>query len=333
MIHTVTLNYNLTFFGNSNVLQRAKTGDLRSKFSYIRENYKKLKQITYCAGYPPISVFYNYTYHYINVTLDPRIVLEHKPIADDYKAIEQYCSKFIKTTLQIDDRYVKKVTLNRIDYNIDYKIKNDEEREIIYSLMKKCRNDLYKVVKSFFKSAITYNPEDGWVEIITYDKEMEEIQRYSYEDIIVLNKDELEYVGVFRTEVRIKNAKLNYNKTVSLGLEKDLSNYLCEDMKEMYWKKYAEKVWFTEDFYRLDKAIEVVKNSNLKDNMKKKLCALLRKISKYDYSQARSSYKCDDTFRNHIKIIRSLNVNPLTFENTFKLEKMENFAKYKGVEA
>lgn len=330
MIHTVTLNYNLTFFGNSNVLQRAKTGDLRNKFSYIRENYKKLKQITYCAGYPPISVFYNYTYHYINVTLDPRIVLEHKPIADDYKAIEQYCSKFIKTTLQIDDRYVKKVTLNRIDYNIDYKIKNDEEREIIYSLMKKCRNDLYKVVKSFFKSAITYNPEDGWVEIITYDKEMEEIQRYSYEDIIVLNKDELEYVGVFRTEVRIKNAKLNYNKTVSLGLEKDLSNYLCEDMKEMYWKKYAEKVWFTEDFYRLDKAIEVVKNSNLKDNMKKKLCALLRKINKYDYSQARSSYKCDDTFRNHIKIIRSLNVNPLTFENTFKLEKMENFAKYKG---
>ena len=330
MIHTVTLNYNLTFSGNSNVLQRAKTGDLKNKFSYIRENYKKLKQITYCAGYPPISVFYNYTYHYINVTLDPRIVLEHKPIADDYKAIEQYCSKFIKNTLQIDDRYVKKVTLNRIDYNIDYKIKNDEEREIIYSLMKKCRNDLYKVVKSFFKSAITYNPEEGWVEIITYDKEMEEIQRYSYEDIIVLNKDELEYVGVFRTEVRIKNAKLNYNKTVSLGLEKDLSNYLCEYMKEMYWKKYAEKVWFSEDFYRLDKAIEIVKNSNLKDNMKKKLCALLRKINKYDYSQARSSYKCDDTFRNHIKIIRSLNVNPLTFENTFKLEKMENFARYKG---
>lgn len=330
MIHTVTLNYELTLSGSRDVLQRAKTGDLRNKFSYIRENYKKLQQITYSAGYPPISIYYNYTYHYINVTLDPRIVLEHKPIADDYKAIEQYCDAFIRNTLQIDNRYVKKVSLNRIDYNIDYKIKNDEEREIIYSLMKKCRKDLYKVVRSLFKSAITYNPEEGWVEIITYDKEMEEIQRYSYEDIIVLSEDELEYVGVFRTEVRIKNAKLNYNKTGSLGLEKDLSNYLCEDMKKMYWEKYAEKVWFSEDFYRLDKALEIVKNSNLKDNMKKKLCALLRKINKYGYSQARSGYKCDDTFRNHIKAIRSLNVNPLTFENTFKLEKIENFARYKG---
>ena len=109
-----------------------------------------------------------------------------------------------------------------------------------------------------------------------------------------------------------------------------MSTYLCEAKKKKYWEQYAEKVWFTEDFYRLDKAIEVVKNSNLKDNMKKKLCALLRKINKYGYSQARSGYKCDDTFRNHIKAIRSLNVNPLTFENTFKLEKIENFARYKG---
>ena len=116
--------------------------------------------------------------------------------------------------------------------------------------MKKCRNDLYKVVKSFFKSAITYNPEEGWVEIITYDKEMEEIQRYSYEDLIVLNKDELEYVGVFRTEVRLKNAKLNYNKTTKLKLEKNLSTYLCEAKKKStgnnMLKKYGSQKIFTD---------------------------------------------------------------------------------------
>ena len=330
MVHTLTLNYELTIAGNVLFLHRIKEGSLKEKFSYIRENYRKLKQITYCAGYPPVSVFYNYTYHYINVTIDPSIVLEHNPVAADYEAIQQYCDVFIRDVLQVWSTFVKEVSLNRIDFNIDYKIKNEEEREIIYFLMRICRDDLYKVVRLSYKSAITYNPNEGWIEIITYDKEMQERQNYSYEDLIVLNEDDLEYVGIFRTEVRIKNAKLNYNKTASLGLEKCLSNYLCEDMKKFYWEKYAEKVWFTEDFYRLDKAIEIVKKSNLKDNMKKKLCTLLRKINKYGYSQARSSYKCKDTFKNHINAIRHLNINPLTFEKTFKLEKMENFAKYKS---
>lgn len=268
----------------------------------------------------------------------------------------------IYNKLKIPRYFIKSITLNRIDYNIDYRISSNEVREIIYNLMKKTKDRLGLVVKTSFKTAITYLPANGYVETITYDKEMEQNLKYSYDDYeYIENLDR--FKGIFRTEVRIKNRKLNQNKRAeNWGLSKDLSNYLVKDMKAYFWKQYAEKVWFTEPFYRIDVAIKLVKqNDTLTKATKIKLIEVLKEINKNGFTKTKEFFAYEkrkkqiyvaessgataetlsniknkkfcsqdySTFNNYIKKIRSLGINPLTFDKSFKLEKIENFAIYK----
>lgn len=186
-----------------------------------------------------------------------------------------------------------------------------------------------------------------------------------YKDYISIDNVDGDFKGIFRTEVRIKNKKLNYYKyNGNWSLSKDLGNYLNKDMKKYIFKQYAEKIWFAEPFYRIDVALDLIRNNaELKDNTKRKLCAVLKSIRRIGYTRTRNSYgnmkRFDDiqkaiktglsskyienlrkeklngsdftTFNNYIKKIRELGINPLTFSRHYELEKIENFAKYKGV--
>lgn len=201
----------------------------------------------------------------------------------------------------------------------------------------------------------------GYAQVITYDKEAERKVSVKYEDIVGADDN---FEKIIRTEVRIKNRKLNYYKcNHDWGLAKELSNYLDPGMKAYFFKQYAEKVWFSEDFYRIDVALDMIeKDVNLSSKMKKKLCKVLQKINTCGYSEAQKYYgrlkrknqiqKASSrgasknyikslkqkklgyldfgTFSSYINQIRKLGINPLTFDEHFTLEKLSNFAKYKG---
>lgn len=357
MVDTITLQFN--FYGNRNaeIHKRIKDNEITG-FHYIPKNYEERGILSYCAGVAPFGLFYNATHRYINITINPSLILKHYPVADEYVVIENACKKVISDDLHIPQNYVESIVLNRIDFNMDYRIYDEEERNIIYNLMIKTRDKLGKVVKTKFNTAITYLPDTGYVETITYDKEMEHILNFRYDDYeYVENLDN--FKGIFRTEVRIKNRKLNQNK--SWGLSKELFNYLCEDMKAYYWKQYAEKIWFTEDFYRIDVAVKMIKqNDTLTEVTKSKLIEVLKRINKYGFTKARKYYAelkrskqieiaknkgasieklktivnkklCSQdyaTFNNYIKRIRALGINPLCYDRKFELAKISNFAKY-----
>lgn len=206
--------------------------------------------------------------------------------------------------------------------------------------------------------------KNGYIEVIIYDKEMERKLGIRYDDYISCNDVDQNFKGIFRTEVRIKNRKLNYYKyNEKWALSKDLGNYLSEDMKQYFFKQNAEKVWFSEDFYRIDVALNLIRNNDgLKDNMKKKLCDVLKSIRRNGYTRTRNNYgnmkRVDDiqkaikaglspkyieklrteklcssdfvTFNSYIRRIRVLGINPLTFSRHYELERIENFARYKG---
>ena len=72
--------------------------------------------------------------------------------------------------------------------------------------------NLGKVVKTLYISAITYNPKNGYVELIVYDKEMERKLAIRYDDYISDDSVDKDFKGIIRIEVRIKNRKLNYYK-------------------------------------------------------------------------------------------------------------------------
>ena len=360
-VDTITLQYNFYPYANYEFYRKVKNKKVKN-FHYIPKNYSKRNIISYCSGIAPFSLYYNFTHSYINVTVKPIIILKHFPVDDDCNAIENACNKIIYEDLKIPKSYIRSVTLNRIDFNVDYRISSDEVREIIYNLMSKTRDKLGRVVKTIFKTAIRYLPEGGYVEIITYDKEIEQILKYRYEDYEYVENLE-QFKGVFRTEVRIKNKKLNQNKRAkNWGLSKDLCNYLLSDMKAYYWKQYAEKIWFTEPFYRIDVAVKLIKhNKTLTNATKIKLVKVLKKINKDGFAKTKEFYAykkrekqicvaksrgstnetlsniknkklCSEdysTFNNYIKKIRSLGINPLTYDKEFKLEKIDNFSNYK----
>ena len=358
MIDTLDLQFNLTPEGNGflyNSLFRQNAGILFPKSRKIQEKGK----IQFVGGIPPFNLFYNRTYSYITIGFCPKVILKRYPCESDVEFIENCLKDVLFNKLKVPKEFVESITLNRLDYKIDSKISELVE-PIVYNLMSKTSDSLNNVVKSVFEYAISYTPENGYVETISYNKE-KQLLSVRYEDYITDEELE-EFKGVFRTEVRIKNRKFNYYKySENWSLAKDLKNYLSEDMKKHFWVKYAEKIWFSEPFYRIDIAIKMIKsNSYLSSYTKNILCDVLRRINKRGYTRTSKHYAytkriskieryirsgaskieievlknkalCSEdfsTFRGYIKQIRNLGINPLTFDKHFNIEKIENFAKY-----
>lgn len=288
MIDTLTLQFNFTSTGNWYFYNSIFGTNLCRLFPKSRILLKD-KVYQFIGGMPPFSLFYNGNSNYLNVEVCPRLLLQRNPCEDDVELIENPMKSFVFNDLSVPRHYVKSVTLNRIDYNCDYKM-TDEEEPIIYNLMSKTTSSLNKVVKTEMEYAISYTPANGYVEIMTYNKE-KQLLSVRYRDYVT--EEELErFRGVMRTEVRIKNRKLNYYKNDNNWLlPKELARYLSENMKKYFWEKYAEKVWFTEPFYRIDVAIKMVKENNSLTNYSKTiLCDVLRRINKNGYTRASKHY-------------------------------------------
>lgn len=363
MIDTLTMQVNFTMDGCYYFLEGIRTK--RRTYLELSKYNRGVKREDYCfvGGIAPYSLFFNASKYYLTIEFNPKLIIGRIPIADDVDNIEKHLKHFITNDLKIPAKDIGSITLNRIDYKIDYKIGCELELLIFYDLMKITPNNLNKVVKTLYDTALTYNPKHGYVEVIVYDKEMERKLAIQYRDYISSDEIDEDFRGVIRTEVRIKNAKLNYYKlNKKWRLSKELCNYLREDMKQYFFKQFAEKVWFSEPFYRIDVALDLIRSSPaLKDNMKRKLCDVLKSIRRNGYSKARDNYgywkKSNDiqkaiskgyskeyiqtledkklcsldfsTFNNYIGKIRELGINPLTFSRNYDIEKIENFAKYK----
>ena len=231
--------------------------------------------------------------------------------------------------------------LNRIDYKNDYTYSTEEQFLIIKNILEKTTNKLYKSYEKkvekgnkFYKVKYT-SSGSGYVEIIFYDKWNEMLERVRRGEITI--EEARKYKNKFRTEVRIKNQKLNYEK-YSKGISKDIINYYNRETAKMYMNNYTEKIVGKEQFYRIDIATKIIQRAKeLKQNMKKKLCKLLSLINKKGFTYAKEKYKNRATFFTHIKRIKKLGINVLTYDKqiegkTIEQENMENFTQVQNTE-
>lgn len=317
------------------------------KEQIIRNIKAKTKKITeqdekgnisyyYVGGYNKYSFWFNEQYCCLLITLQHRLIAnktETAIIEETTKAVTEYFG--------LTDKQLKIQKLNRIDYKQDYKIKNEEELEIIKFLLEKAVDKISKnYIKEvsnkdgFYKAKYTSNGS-GFVEITFYDKgaEMLKLAKKGKITLAVANK----YKGTFRTEIRIKNKRLNYEKYKN-GTSKDIYNYYDKLVAKMYFDNYIAKILGKERFYRIDIAKELIKKAQtLKNNMKEKLCNLLEKINKNGFTKARDSYNNTKTFYEHLKRIRQLGINFLTFgsklnEKKVTAESIDNFSVMEDTE-
>lgn len=234
------------------------------------------------------------------------------------------------------------VEINRIEYKNDDRLTVvDDEKlaaEDIFRISADKSNGMTKALWKYSnRTNCTYNSErNNHVSITCYFKEYERLEDG---DIAGAEK----YKAVLRTEVKVKNGHLDYKrKAESNARDKTLANYFKEEVAQEYFSKYLDPIFYTEPFYRLDVAKDIIQNYQSKQNgelqiqqfMKDRLCKFLTEINEVGITAVKEKY-FDETFKNYINTIRALGINPLCFSpvingTIIQIEKMENFTLFKN---
>lgn len=162
----------------------------------------------------------------------------------------------------------------------------------------------------------------NYMEITIYNKTKETENRIATGKA---TKEELiKYKNVIRTEVKVKNGKLNSNKLQDKQKSKtdirtkDLANYYNNKALHDYYSKSVRKIFGIEPFYRIDVATKIIEqNADIKPKMKDKLISLINLINSNGYTEAKSIWVNTfslSTFNLHIKKIRALGINIITYD-------------------
>lgn len=142
------------------------------------------------------------------------------------------------------------------------------------------------------------------------------------------------FENVFRTEVKIKNGKINSNINKEKMKDKSIETYYNSKNTTELYNSPVKKIFGENDFYRIDVALKIIdRNKSIRNKTKTKLKLLLRKINKLGYTTAKEYWVkkySEVTFRNHIKKIETLGINVLTFDRkingqTVNRDKIKNF--------
>lgn len=177
----------------------------------------------------------------------------------------------------------------------------------------------------------------NYIEITLYNKTKEIEQKIASGEMpeSVLKK----FVNIFRTELKVKNGKLNSNKQKQLFDSKELETYYnLETITKLYHKTIL-RIFGINDFYRIDIALKKIRNAMyMRDTTKKNLCRLIRLVNEKGYTEAKKIWiekYCEATFRNQVKKIESLGINILTFDKKINgqivdIEKIKNFTLLKN---
>lgn len=177
----------------------------------------------------------------------------------------------------------------------------------------------------------------NYIEITLYNKTKEIEQKIASGEMpeSVLKK----FINIFRTELKVKNGKLNSNKQKQLFDSKELETYYnLETITKLYHKTIL-RIFGINDFYRIDIALKKIRNAMyMRDTTKKNLCRLIRLVNEKGYTEAKKIWiekYCEATFRNQVKKIESLGINILTFDKKINgqivdIEKIKNFTLLKN---
>ncbi len=309
-----------------------------------------------------------YVFNYYENWHSLTIMVPHYKL-ENYKATEilKDVTAVIQELFEIATEDLNEILLNRLDIKVDYRYKDDEEYQIIKNILSKVSDKYYSYQKQVKKddetgyiltfsrlTDIEYNKgpvttsnkiienklgkrvedeEDigNNMEIEQYDK-MRQVEQ-SIADGKVPESYRDKYVNVFRTEVRIRNARLNYYKN-KMGTTKNLENY-CDDFDLLYeiYIKPTKTLFGTNNYYRVDTALQVINGSKKRNTTKIKLCELVELINQKGYSAAKDEWTnryCTSTFRNNIKQIEALGINTITYDKqinnkTTSVEVVRNF--------
>ncbi|NBI06110.1 phage/plasmid replication domain-containing protein [Senegalia massiliensis] len=261
---------------------------------------------------------------YINV--DFILLLGKEDIKEqDFKEINTILNSYL---FNIFEDNKKDLLLNRIDYRMDVKIPNENEREVLMKLYKKTI-EKYRFQRKYdqYNSTIYYNSKS--TQATVYDKTKE--RNFKNKKVEVFEEN------VLRFEVRLQNKHLNYRKN-KYNIDKKLENYFEEGLYKKYMNMYLEPILYRGNYYKIYQAKKIIYASKLKYKDKEFLQEFLTDISKSGITGAKelkinsrnnndksekkvvyekqkySKYK----FTKGIRLLEELNINPILIPKNWK---------------
>lgn len=277
--------------------------------------------------------------NFFNISTDD--IVKYKVVKTPTSKLRVKCNSGKEITKILGGKTIHKglVEINRIEYCNNIKMLNPEVESLAVA-------DIFRIAPESFNGAIkglyiypnrvncTYATDSNThVAVTCYFKEYERLEA---EDLEGAEK----YKSLLRSEIKVKNAHIDYKRK---DRDKTLANYFNEEVAQEYFDKYLVPIFFTEDFYRLDVAIDMIQNSvdlkrpdgKLATQLDKdKTCKFITEISQFGITAVKKKHDAD-TFKKYLGIVRSLNINPICYSpvidgQAITVEKIKNFTLFEN---
>lgn len=333
IIHTVSFRIQLAYEYNFELRRR-----IRNSQTMFKPLYRNNKFIHYLSIYKDVRFIFDptkYKHHLIIESEVDKIIGESNVIEDDLIKFEEQFSKIVQEFLKMNFPItILEYPLFRIDYKYDIRFQNDQEIAIFYEIISKAKDRCYNLNKikpdNEDKTSLYYRPSG---KIDSNGKKHFKRGRMNlncYHRYYKTHKEEDRYV--IRVEVQVFSKEIN-KEFKKYRITKELVNYWNEDSYSEYMRVY-EDVLYTQDYYRIDVAINKVKKvKRMRPATKKRICRLLVLINELGETKGRKKFSKEysqSSFYRDIAKLKKLGINPLTYGdmkgNTFKdIECLKNF--------
>ena len=272
---------------------------------------------------------YKHDYMQLTIQLNPTKLLNRDIVEltkeEDLHEVSEKFNK-IKEQIHLDLKPLFSWTLNRIDYCIN--IKTPYVKEYI-KLFQRCSLP-YRFNIPYDKKAKLRKHKEGSFYIFNnstiinfYDKELERFNNTG--KILESAKD------ILRLEIQCKKGKTDYIKYKYNFDIKYLGYFTSEELSLNIISSYFDKIIGKGNYYKLDKARDIINSSKHTKSTKDKLINVLELINKHksiDKARENSNYS-KDSFNRYIKKIRELNINPITIPRRWEIDILKDIDVYK----
>lgn len=335
IIHTVSFRIELPFGVNFALRQKV----MNSKTMFIPK-FKNGKFIQYSATYKAVRFIFNptkYKHHLIIECEVDNIIGESNVIEDDLNKFEEQLSKIVQEFLEKNFPInILKYPLFRIDYKYDIQLSNTQEMSIFYDIIRKAKDRCYNLNKieqsPNGNTSLYYRPSGKLDEKGKNHFKRGKMNLNCYPRYFKTHKEEDRYV--IRLEVQVFSKKIN-SEYKKYRVTKELVNYWNESSYNEYMKVY-EDILYTQDFYRIDVALNKIKEvKKMRPTTKKRICRLLELINEFGETKGRKQFSKEysqSSFYRDMAKLKKLGINPITFGNmkgdSFQgTEYLKNFLK------
>lgn len=272
--------------------------------------FEKHNKYEYHLVYKDVKFDYYVTSQMLVIRTNAHKVLDKGTIT--IQDLDEYKSKLSNIIYEVTSIDKLRLELNRIDYCVDLMMDKEcnEIEDTLELLYKHPHSYRHMKIDKIYDTSFYLKAPKGSYTLNCYDK---------YEEMEVKDED---YYGIFRLELQVKKCKIK-RELKNYGISRDIDNYWSKTAMENYFFSFLKGFFYTCDYYRLDVAIQKIKDSTYTKGMKDKLIRFIKKVNEIGMTEVRNKYSYP-TIKGYVEKLEKIGLNPITISNDKPYQKMEN---------